>query len=309
MIEPLPEISLTIKQSNTDEWNSKIRGALDVIAGENTESTRIDRNGFMQTEFSGEVSHRPRPQNSGMDCAPGTIGFQIFALPAVRVIDPAVQSALLSAALDAVEGNLAEQRYRIVVELSPADRIEIPEEARRFIIPAPPQIACKRPQAFLRWSNEAVHRACFAHHGGDLGGHFHEHSNLFLAKHAGLLGLDNEDALKNATIDERHAKERLVRLLAGFLEILEAGMVFHLFGGHRAHLLGNQTGETFVQRHPKIADALRPKSKGGGQHEVGSIGFQQVGRANIGIEPVRNRRNHVHQGFICACTHEPLNAG
>src|SRR5437867_2955274 len=51
LVEPLPEISLPIKQSNTDEGNAEIRGAFDVITGENAQTTRIDRNGFMQSEF------------------------------------------------------------------------------------------------------------------------------------------------------------------------------------------------------------------------------------------------------------------
>src|SRR6266446_2090621 len=54
-VQPLPEISLTIKQADADQWNSEIGCALDVVAGQHAQSAGINRNRFMQAEFSREI--------------------------------------------------------------------------------------------------------------------------------------------------------------------------------------------------------------------------------------------------------------
>ena len=66
-------------------------------------------------------------------------------------------------------------------------------------------------------------------------------------------------------------------------KILEARMVLRLAPtATGTHLLGHQPGQTFVQRHAQRADALRTKAERRGQHQVGAIRLQQIGRADIG---------------------------
>ena len=131
----------------------------------------------------------------------------------------------------------------------------------------------------------------------DLGGGLGQHPHFIFAKDAGLDGLHHQNALQHAAIDQRNAEERLVSIFAGFLEVLEAGMVFDLLHGDRTHLLGDQARQSFVDAHPQSANALRAKSEGRGQHQVGPVRFQQVGRTDVGLKPLGNQGDDVHQGL------------
>ena len=72
-IEPLPEVALVVVQADADERNAEIRGALDVIAGEDAEAARVDRQRFVDAELGGEVRDRPRPEHAGVAGAPGVL--------------------------------------------------------------------------------------------------------------------------------------------------------------------------------------------------------------------------------------------
>ena len=50
-----------------------------------------------------------------MQCAPGTIGIEIFALTAVGVVNAAVQYQLLGAAFDIGQRHFTEKGDRIVI--------------------------------------------------------------------------------------------------------------------------------------------------------------------------------------------------
>src|ERR1700756_1948276 len=97
-----------------------------------------------------------------------------------------------------------------MVELTPTGRIQIEKKTCGVVIPAPPQIACQRPQAFLQRSDEAIQRTSFADDGRDLGGRFGQHANLIGVKRSCFYGLDNEDALENSPIDEGDTEKRLI---------------------------------------------------------------------------------------------------
>ena len=69
-VEPLPEVALVVVEPDADERNAEVGGALDVIAGQNAEAARIDRQRLVQPELGGEVRDRPRPQHAGVARAP-----------------------------------------------------------------------------------------------------------------------------------------------------------------------------------------------------------------------------------------------
>src|SRR5208283_4212008 len=60
-IEALAEISLAIEKADADEGDPEIGSALDVIAGQNAQSTGINGERFMHAEFGGEISHGTGP--------------------------------------------------------------------------------------------------------------------------------------------------------------------------------------------------------------------------------------------------------
>ena len=63
------------------------------------------------------------------------------------------------------------------------------------------------------------------------------------------------------------------------------------------HLLGHQSRQTFVQSHAKRADALRTKPERRGQHQVGAVRFQQIGRTDIGLKAPGDQGHDVHQSL------------
>ena len=74
-------------------------------------------------------------------------------------------------------------------------------------------------------------------------------------------------------------------------------MVLDLADGDRLHLLGDKSGQSFVDCHAQDADAFTAKADGCCQNEVGAIRLEQIGRANVGSEPLRNKSDDVHEGL------------
>ena len=100
-IQPLAEVALAIKQSDPDQRNVEVGSALDVIAGEHAQAARVNGDRLVQSELCGKIGDRARPQYARVLGAPGSVALQIFALPAVSVVDAAVQYQFARAALNA----------------------------------------------------------------------------------------------------------------------------------------------------------------------------------------------------------------
>jgi hypothetical protein len=232
-----------------------------------------------------------------MPCSPGSVCRKILPLATVGVVDPAVQHQFPGTTLDLCQGDLPQERDGVVIELPPAHWIEVKEQSAGIVVPTPPQVSGERPEPLLGGSDEAVERAGLAHDGCDLGGGLDQHPDLILPKDPGLDGLDDKNALQDASINERDPKERLVGIFARFAEVLKARMVPHLFDGNGAHLLGNKAGETFVKGETESADTLGAKSERRGQDQVRTIRFEQIRRADIGPEPFRKQSYQIHEGF------------
>ena len=162
-VKTLAEISLAIKQAHADERDAEIGGALDVIASQNSKSTGIDRERFMHAEFRGEISHGPRPQHAGVARTPGSLRVLILAQAAIGIVDPAMQDEFGGARFEFFQRILVQQRDRTVIELAPAQWIDIAEQAGGIVIPAPPHVAGQRPEPLLGRRDETVERAGFAH--------------------------------------------------------------------------------------------------------------------------------------------------
>ncbi len=109
--------------------------------------------------------------------------------------------------------------------------------------------------------------------------------------------MNYQNALQNSPVDERNPKERLVSIFAGFREVFETRVTVSLLHRHRPHLFRHQARQPFVDRHPQAADALPPKSHSCGQHQIGSIGLEQIRGTNIRLKSLCNQSDNVHQGF------------
>ena len=112
---------------------------------------------------------------------------------------------------------------------------------------------------------------------------------------AALDGLHDQHALQHASIDQRNAEERLVIVFASLVKIFESRMIFRLLDSNRAHLLGDQARQAFVDSHAESADTLAAQPDGCGQHQIRAVGFEKIDRADVGFEALGDQRDHVHQ--------------
>ena len=121
-IEPLPEVALVVVEADADERDAEVGRALEVIAGEDAEAARIDRNRLVQAELRREVRHRPGAEHAGVTGAPRVLRRQVLLQPPVRLVDAAVQRQLRRAQLELIDRGALQQRDRIVIARAPERR-------------------------------------------------------------------------------------------------------------------------------------------------------------------------------------------
>ncbi len=268
-----------------------------MVAGENPQAAGVNRNRLVQAELGGEIRHRPRPQHAGMLDAPRPLRRQVLLHPAVGVVDPAVQRELRCALLQVVDVDALEQRDRVVGQLAPQHRIQVAEQVRRVLVPAPPQVLRQLRQALVRRRDEQAQCPRLADDRSQLRAGRFEPLHGVGPEGPRLERLDDQHALQQSAILERHAEERLVRVLAGLTEVLEARMRRRVLDDLRLHLLADEADEALRQPHPHLADALGPEADGRREDERRSVGLEQVDRADVGAEPLLDQPNDVGEGF------------
>ena len=296
-VEALAEISLAVEEADADEGNAEVGSAFNMVAGEHAEAAGIDRQRFMDAEFGGEIGDGRGAQHAGVARSPGAVGLQIFLQAAVGVVDAAVQNQFGRAGFELGQREFGEQRNGILIQLAPAERIEIAEKADGVMVPAPPKVASQSPKALLRGSDEAIESAGFADDGCDLRGGLAEHVNFFFVKDARVDGLNDQNALQDAAVDERNSEKRLVGVFAGFTKIFKARMVVGLLNRDRTDLFCDEAGEALVNGHAQLADALGAQADGGGEDEVGAVGLEQISGANLGLKALGDEGDDVHQSL------------
>src|ERR1700677_62026 len=260
-VKALAKISLPIKQTNSDERNPEIGSALDMIAGQNSKSSGVDGQRFVNAKFSGEIGYRTGPQYTGVAGAPGALRILILAQATIRIVDTAVQNKFRGPRFEVSQRILVQQGDGTVIELPPTQRIEIAKQGRRIVIPAPPHVTRQSPKTSLRWSYETIERAGFAHDGRNSLRRLRELANFVCRKDSRLQGLNDQNPLQHAAIDNGNSEKRLVIVLACLAEVLETMMILDLFDGHRTNLFRNQAGESFIHCHAQLADAFTAQSE------------------------------------------------
>ena len=143
-VELLAKVALVVKQAHRDERDAEAAGALNVVAGEHAETSRVDRHRFVDPELGGEVDDRLRSKHARVYVAPGRLLTEILLHPAVRLVDPAVEHELCRPGFEPLWRELREQRDRIVVKLPPANWIEFAKQVGHLRVPAPPEVAGQR---------------------------------------------------------------------------------------------------------------------------------------------------------------------
>jgi len=140
----LLEIALVVKESDGHQRHPQSAGALDMVARQNPQTARVDRNRLVDAEFQREVSDRLGTQHAGVGFPPQGCFCQVLFQSPVRVVNTAVKHQFGRPHLQPLGRKLRKQRDRAVIQLPPADGIQLAEEVDYLRMPAPPQIPCQR---------------------------------------------------------------------------------------------------------------------------------------------------------------------
>src|SRR6516225_5662761 len=103
----------------------------------------------MQPKLRGEIGDGPRPKHARVSRSPSLFGIQILLHPTIGIVDSPMQHQLARPLLKLLDRHVFQQRNRIVIEGSPADRIKFPKELSRLVVPTPPKIASQGPEALI----------------------------------------------------------------------------------------------------------------------------------------------------------------
>ena len=140
-VELLSKISLVIKEPHGHERNPQTAGAFDVVAGEHAQAAGVNWHRFVNPELSRKIDDRLRAEHAGVDVAPRRFARQIFLEAAVGLVDSTVEHKLGCAGLQPLWRKLCQQCDWVVIELPPANRVELPKHIGHFRMPAPPQVS------------------------------------------------------------------------------------------------------------------------------------------------------------------------
>ena len=89
-VEALAEVALSVEDANPDKRDAKIRGALEVVACEDTQAAGVDRERLVHPELRREVGHRTRKVRVGArhpGVAPAEVAVQVAQGPVVSLYE------------------------------------------------------------------------------------------------------------------------------------------------------------------------------------------------------------------------------
>ena len=195
-----------------------------------------------------------------------------------------MQGQLRHAPFERFEGHALEERDRVAVHLAPQRRVEFAEEARSVRVPTPPQVLRQRGEPAVRGHKELADGTGLGHDRCQFGARGHQRLFVVRSEHPRRDCLDDEHALQQATVDERHTEKRPVLILARLAEVLEPWMLHGVSHALRPELLCHQADEALGERHPYAPDAVLPQADGGGEHKIVAIRLEQIDRAHVGAE-------------------------
>ena len=232
---------------------------------------------------------------------------QVLLQPAVGVVDSAVERQLRRALLELLDGDLLEQGDGVVVERAPEHRIDLAEQAGRVGVPAPPEILRQGAQPLVSRRDELSERSRFGDDRRQLRAGHRQQAHVLGPEGTGLDRLDDEHALQQSALDDRHAEKRAIRVFARFRKVLEAGMCGGIGDELRSEAFGDQTREPFRQAHPDAPDAFRAQADRRREHQVGAVGLQEIDRTDVGLESPLDQVDDVVQrlGRVPARRHQP----
>ncbi len=138
-VEILTKIALLIKQSHPHQWQAQFTGRLEVIARQNAQAARIDRQGLGEAKLGRKVSDAEFVRLV-LDFVIPRLALQIILETmrhSLHVRDKAVVNGDRSQTLLA---DLAQHEDRVLITLLPQFPVQATKEVNRLMIPGPTQV-------------------------------------------------------------------------------------------------------------------------------------------------------------------------
>ena len=144
--DALAEIALQIQEADAGKWQAHVAGFLQMVTCQNAQAAGVHRQALVQAEFEGEIGDRafvwvPRLVvlfEPGFCALVGGLHAHICVEIGDHAIVECQKTLVARCHTQALAMNLAQQLYRVVIDLLPQRSIEIAEHALRFRLPCPP---------------------------------------------------------------------------------------------------------------------------------------------------------------------------
>src|SRR5882724_840203 len=128
-----------------------------MVAGENAQATRVIRNRFVKTEFSGKIGNGIFDRAAGSDFSIGIVSAEILLEGFKNLLELAHKIFVLRQLFQPRLPRKLEHTHGVVIGAVPQLRVEMPEESTRGGLPCPPKIETHLPQRLQRSRQDGSH--------------------------------------------------------------------------------------------------------------------------------------------------------
>ena len=140
-VDLLTEVSLFIEEADSDEGDAESAAALDVVSREDAESSGVNREGFVNTEFEREISDGTRPSDAGVLTRPNRSLRDVIFESAEGGVDARLKRQFEDALFELLGGKFVEERNGIMSEFAPSFCVQKAKDLDNLGMPTPPQVS------------------------------------------------------------------------------------------------------------------------------------------------------------------------
>src|SRR5436190_5755251 len=149
-VDLLPEIAVSIKETDRNEIQIKIAGRLAVVAGEDAQATGVIWDRFVKTKFGGKIGNRILDRASSSGFSISIVSAEILFEGFKNLLELAHKIFVLRQLFQPGLPRKLQHAHGVVIGSVPQLRIEMPEESARRRLPCPPKIKTHLPQRLQR---------------------------------------------------------------------------------------------------------------------------------------------------------------
>src|SRR5438874_11583150 len=146
LVDLLPEIAVSVKQTDRDEFQIKITGRFAMVAGENAQPAGVIRDRFVKTEFGRKIGNGIFDRAAGTGFPVGIVSTQIFFEFLKDLLELAHEIFVLCELFQPRLPRKLQHADWIMICAVPQFGIEMTKKTARGRLPRPPEIKTHLPQ-------------------------------------------------------------------------------------------------------------------------------------------------------------------